>query len=170
MKTQLNDRSLWFDGVSEVTPDRVPELLLHGVHPSKIVVTHMNDDVKQFNMVDFDEVIELGKVATAEMDFTWDIPPQYLALNLDEYVLSRAQAKGETYIARAREELMEIHNRQLGVIFKTLIFIIDTLRAKKQLWGVGRGSSCASLVLNLIGVHEVDPVKYGIPKEEFFHD
>jgi len=64
---------------------------------------------------------------------------------------------------------LEIRTRGLGSIFKTLIFIIDVLCAKKQLWGVGRGSSCASLVLHLINVHEVDPVRFNIPKEEFFH-
>jgi DNA polymerase III alpha subunit len=33
---------------------------------------------------------------------------------------------------------------------------------------VGRGSSVASYVLFLIGVHKIDPIKYELPIEEFF--
>jgi DNA polymerase III alpha subunit len=170
MKTILNDRTLWFDGANEVEPEKVPELLLHGVSPSQIVVTHMNEDVKQFNLVDFEEVIHAGKQANEELSFAWDIPMKYQTMDLDEYILDRAHKKGEKYVIRAMEELLEIRTRGLGSIFKTLIYIIDTLRSKNQLWGVGRGSSCASLVLHLIGVHEVDPVKYAIPASEFYHD
>ena len=36
--------------------------------------------------------------------------------------------------------------------------------------GLGRGSSCASLVLHLLGLHAVDPVKYDIPFSEFTHE
>ena len=47
-------------------------------------------------------------------------------------------------------------------------YIVDTLRANNVVWGVGRGSSVASYVLHLIGVHKIDSVKYNIPIEEFF--
>jgi DNA polymerase III alpha subunit len=47
-------------------------------------------------------------------------------------------------------------------------YIVDTLRANNVVWGVGRGSSVASYVLHLIGVHKIDSVKYDIPIEEFF--
>jgi DNA polymerase III alpha subunit len=47
-------------------------------------------------------------------------------------------------------------------------YIVDTLRANNIVWGVGRGSSVASYVLHLIGVHKIDSIKYSIPIEEFF--
>jgi DNA polymerase III alpha subunit len=47
-------------------------------------------------------------------------------------------------------------------------FIVDTLRNNNVVWGVGRGSSVASYVLYLIGVHKVDSIKYNLPIEEFF--
>jgi DNA polymerase III alpha subunit len=47
-------------------------------------------------------------------------------------------------------------------------YIVDTLRANNIVWGVGRGSSVASYVLHLIGVHKIDSIKYNIPIEEFF--
>jgi DNA polymerase III alpha subunit len=47
-------------------------------------------------------------------------------------------------------------------------YVVDTLRENNVVWGVGRGSSVASYVLHLIGVHKIDSVKYNIPIEEFF--
>jgi DNA polymerase III alpha subunit len=49
-------------------------------------------------------------------------------------------------------------------------YIVDTLRANNIIWGVGRGSSVASYVLHIIGVHKIDPIKYNIPIEEFFKE
>jgi DNA polymerase III alpha subunit len=34
-------------------------------------------------------------------------------------------------------------------------------------WGVGRGSSVASYVLFLIGVHRIDSMKYNLDYKEF---
>jgi DNA polymerase III alpha subunit len=53
-------------------------------------------------------------------------------------------------------------------MLKTMKYIVDTLRANNIVWGVGRGSSVASYVLHIIGVHKIDPIKYNIPIEEFF--
>ncbi len=49
-------------------------------------------------------------------------------------------------------------------------YTVDTLRANNIIWGVGRGSSVASYVLHIIGVHKIDPIKYDIPIEEFFKE
>jgi DNA polymerase III alpha subunit len=48
-----------------------------------------------------------------------------------------------------------------------LIYIIDTMRKNNIVWGVGRGSSVASYILYLLGVHKVDSVKYNLHIEEF---
>ena len=39
--------------------------------------------------------------------------------------------------------------------------IPDFMRENNIVWGVGRGSSVASYVLYLIGVHRIDPTQYG---------
>lgn len=46
-------------------------------------------------------------------------------------------------------------------------YLVDTLRLHKIVWGVGRGSSVASYVLYLIGVHKVDSLKYNLDIGEF---
>jgi DNA polymerase III alpha subunit len=48
-----------------------------------------------------------------------------------------------------------------------LKYLVDTLRENKVLWGVGRGSSVASYVLYLIGVHKIDSLKYNLDIAEF---
>jgi DNA polymerase III alpha subunit len=55
-------------------------------------------------------------------------------------------------------------------VLKTMKYIVDTLRANNIVWGVGRGSSVASYVLHIIGVHKINSIKYNIPIEEFFKE
>jgi DNA polymerase III alpha subunit len=45
--------------------------------------------------------------------------------------------------------------------------MVDTFREEKIVWGVGRGSSVASYVLYLLGVHKVDSLKYNLNVDEF---
>jgi DNA polymerase III alpha subunit len=41
------------------------------------------------------------------------------------------------------------------------------MTAKNIVWGVGRGSSCSSYLLYLLGLHEVDVVKYDVDISDF---
>ena len=64
-------------------------------------------------------------------------------------------------------ELAEFKARNLFPILQLLIYIIDTMRKNNLVWGVGRGSSVASYILYLLGVHKVDSVKYNLNIKEF---
>jgi DNA polymerase III alpha subunit len=48
-----------------------------------------------------------------------------------------------------------------------LKYLVDTMRAQKIVWGVGRGSSVASYCLYIIGVHKIDSIKYNLDIKEF---
>jgi len=48
-----------------------------------------------------------------------------------------------------------------------LKYLVDTLRKNNVIWGVGRGSSVASYVLFLLGVHKIDSLYYNLDIEEF---
>jgi len=41
------------------------------------------------------------------------------------------------------------------------------MRKHKLVWGVGRGSSVASYVLYLLGVHKINSLKYNLDIKEF---
>lgn len=170
MNSCLKDRTLWYDGTNQVTPDNVPSLFLLNVPQEKIVVTELNADIELFNSIS-DIPISSEKTANSIPEMVWQIPKSFSEINLDDFVASKIAEKGlsNEYVERARIELIEVKRLNVEMLFRTMIYIVHRLQAEKKVWGVGRGSSCASLVLHLIGVHEVDPVKYKIPLEEFFH-
>lgn len=169
MKTELKNRTLYFDGTNQVDPDLVPDLFLHGVPPEKIVVDSLNDDIELFNLLSDVQILD-SKLLNDSPNFTWNIPEQYSKIDLTEFVQSKVASLETRYKNRANEELVEIKERNLENLFKSLIYVVDSFRKNNIVWGVGRGSSCASLILFLIGIHVIDPVKYNIPLEEFFHD
>ena len=47
------------------------------------------------------------------------------------------------------------------------IWISENMSENDIVWGVGRGSSVASYVLYLIGVHRIDSIKYNLDWREF---
>jgi DNA polymerase III alpha subunit len=64
-------------------------------------------------------------------------------------------------------ELAEFEARKLFPVLQLLIYIIETMRKNSLVWGVGRGSSVASYILYLLGIHKVDSVKYKLDIKEF---
>jgi DNA polymerase III alpha subunit len=173
MKTELKDRTLWYDGTSQVLPELVPGLLLCGVPLEKIVVTQTNQDVIQYNLL-ADLPLEAEKVKNHPLDLTWLIPQSYTQIKLDLFLGDKLVARGLSdnpeYASRLSVELEQVQLRGMEPLVKTLIYVVDKFKESKTVWGVGRGSSCASLILFLIDLHKVDPVKYNISMEEFFHD
>ena len=69
--------------------------------------------------------------------------------------------------ARVEEELALYKARNLYPILQLMIYIVDMMRKNNLVWGVGRGSSVASYVLYLIGIHKIDSIKYNLDIEEF---
>ena len=51
-----------------------------------------------------------------------------------------------------------------------LKYLVDTMRKNNIVWGVGRGSSVASYVLYLIGIHKIDSIKYELDINEFLKE
>ena len=169
LKTQLTNRTLWYDGTIEVEPDKIPEMILSGVSISKIAAKHINADLTKFNQLE-DCQIQTEKTQNREFDTSWQIPSEYDNLDIYSKIRSLADNYPEVYKKRVEAELHEIKNRKLENLFKTIFYVVDTFRTSNSVWGVGRGSSCASLILFLIGLHKVDPIRFGIDASEFFHD
>lgn len=169
VKTELNTRTLWFDGTSQVDPDDVPSLILSGCSLDQIVVNELNDDVDQFNLIE-DVMISMEKNENKPFDFEYNIPQIYKTLDVEYRLRLEVDGMPHQYEARLEDELVQVRTRGMLPLLRTLIYIVDQFKQSGTVWGVGRGSSCASLILFLIGLHKVDPIKYGIPMTEFFHD
>jgi DNA polymerase III alpha subunit len=99
-----------------------------------------------------------------DCDF-WFIPDEYKNMDIDEYLVGICPK--ENY-DRLLIELELFHKRDMAMVLKAMKYIVDTLEKNNIVWGVGRGSSVASYVLFLLGVHDIDSVKYSLPIEEFF--
>lgn len=97
----------------------------------------------------------------------WFVPDDYCP-NLTEMLYG--MCKTDAQRQRVDQELDLFVKHGMYDVLHVMKYIVDTLRANNVVWGVGRGSSVASYVLHLIGVHKIDSIKYNIPIEEFFKE
>jgi len=95
----------------------------------------------------------------------WRMPKEYKDLDIAEYVLGLCQQEHE--LQRVGQELLLYQERNLFDLLRYLKYLVDTLRKNNVVWGVGRGSSVASYVLFLIGVHRIDSLYYNLDIDEF---
>jgi DNA polymerase III alpha subunit len=95
----------------------------------------------------------------------WFIPNDYCP-NLVEFLYSQCETLEQTQ--RVDQELELFIKNGMYDLLHVMKYVVDTLRENNVVWGVGRGSSVASYVLHLIGVHKIDSIKYKLPIEEFF--
>jgi len=102
-----------------------------------------------------------------EIDITnWFIPQEYKTMDILDWLYQ--QCPTPEIRERVVEELRLFAKHDMIPVLKTMKYVVDTLRANNVVWGVGRGSSVASYVLFIIGVHKIDSVKYKLPINEFF--
>lgn len=134
-------------------------------------------DVQKYN--DFCKDFDLDKLRLSnEEDFdrvnTFLIPAHYKELDIDDYIVSLIPRKNGHFedgtLKRVEEELAIYRSRNLYPVLQTLIYIIDTMRKNNLVWGVGRGSSVASYVLYLIGVHKINSLQYNLDIREFLKE
>ncbi len=107
--------------------------------------------------------------------FEYNIPLKYLEIDLMEYTSDRLSklfpdAIPPEYVKRLKDEFDKVCERQMQDLFRTVIYVIDRFEQENIVYGVGRGSSCASLMLYLIGLHMVDPVENDISIDEFLRE
>jgi DNA polymerase III alpha subunit len=96
---------------------------------------------------------------------TWHMPDEYKNLDIAEYILSLCDSDAK--LQRCGQELLLFQERNLFDLLRYLKYLVDTLRANRMIWGVGRGSSVASYVLYLLGVHRIDSIFYDLDPSEF---
>jgi hypothetical protein len=96
---------------------------------------------------------------------SWQMPDEYQHMDIAEYILSLCDS--DARLQRCGEELLLFQERNLFDLLRYLKYLVDTLRANNMIWGVGRGSSVASYVLYLLGVHRIDSMFYDLDPSEF---
>jgi DNA polymerase III alpha subunit len=96
---------------------------------------------------------------------TWFMPQEYTDFPIMEWLYSQCTTQAQK--DRVDDELtLFIQHGMFDLLFY-LKYLVDTMRKNNVLWGAGRGSSVASYVLFLIGIHKVDSIKYELDIREF---
>ena len=93
------------------------------------------------------------------------MPQEYSDMDIAKWVLEQCADQNE--LQRAGAELMEYADRGLLPLLQYLKYLVDTMRTNNVVWGVGRGSSVASFVLYLIGVHRIHSLRNNLDFAEF---
>lgn len=174
--TKLKDRTLWFDGDSSY-PAR--DILRAITTCEKPFADELNEDIRKYNALVSPDKRVLVKSENRPFNFEWIIPDEYKTLDVVAYVADKLNdefannlfqdSEQNERMNRVSTELALYEKHEIFAILRVLIFVINTLDKHSVVWGVGRGSSVSSYVLYLLGIHDVDSVKYGLDITDFLH-
>lgn len=139
-KYALVDKEIKFDPELELT--RVPTL-----------IQYIADD--SMSVEEFDALAQSN----------WLMPQQYKDMDIVVWILY--QCTTDEQRQRVGQELLLYVERDLIPLLQYMKYLVDTMRKNNIMWGVGRGSSVASYVLYLIGVHRIDSMYYDLDINEF---
>ena len=99
---------------------------------------------------------------------SWNMPIEYETFDIVTWLTEKC--KNDEQIDRVATELKLYDDRDLIPLLQFLKYMVDIFRENNIVWGVGRGSSVASYVLYLIGVHKIDSILYELNVTEFLRD
>ena len=112
---------------------------------------------------------ENDDVAVSEFDHVrqshWFMPDEYKNMDIAKHVLELCVTDAE--LQRTGEELLLYQEHDLFDLLRYMKYLVDVMRENHVIWGVGRGSSVASYVLYLLGVHRINSMYYDLDPREF---
>jgi len=172
-RIQLKGRSVTENGKVIFTEEGIFEYLYSGrLDLSGVVVEKDSVDIELFNTFSkiHDSVYDPIPIYDQSTDkpiedLEWFIPEPYASLNIMEYVRNLCVRDDE--IERVNYEMALYESLDLINLLRLMVYLVDTMRHNNIVWGIGRGSSVASYVLFLIGVHKVDSIRFKLDVTEF---
>jgi len=174
-------------GIPRFTNKDLVDMIYSG-HADKVhvVLCDADDDVDKFNAAmeeqGFDKLQKYIPLDVDQKTFDgvcqseWFMPDEYKTLPYESWIASRLMEKLQidkidtTTLPewkRVEEELEAFRERGMADLLRYMIYLVDFMRENNIVWGVGRGSSVASYVLYLIGVHKIDSIQYDLDWTEF---
>ena len=166
-------------GIPRFTNKDLVDMIYTGhVDKCHVVLCDPSDDIDKFNEVCEEQgVNKLQKYIPLDVDEKtfdgvcqneWFMPDEYKELNVYQYVLGKAETPCEQPVQdRIWEEMEAFKQRDMHNLLRYMIYLVDFMRENNIVWGVGRGSSVASYVLYLIGVHKINSIQFGLDWREF---
>jgi len=98
----------------------------------------------------------------------WFMPEEYRKFPMEQWLLNQCSTEEEK--TRVNTELKLFIQHGMFDLLSYLKYLVDTMRENKIVWGVGRGSSVASYILYIIGVHRINSIKYNLDINEFLKE
>ena len=151
--------------------------MIYSGHVDKchVVLCDPSDDIEKFNAAMREQYLpELTKYIPLDVDqkdfdgalqSEWFMPDEYKTFDILQYVVDKCESADE-YV-RVIDEWEEFHKRDMIELLRYMKYLVDFMRENRIVWGVGRGSSVASYVLYLIGVHRINSIQYDLDWREF---
>lgn len=160
-------------------PESVIEMIMNGTDVSALMiessplVAEYNEWCDRFNKTDFkietpDEPENTPEQEHSKRASEWMISDEMQTVGVRSFLLS--MCKNDVQRDRINHEMDLFEQRDLIPLLQLMMFLVDHFRRNNIVWGVGRGSSVASFVLYLIGVHKIDPILYGLDVHEFLKE
>jgi len=152
--------------------------MIYSGHTDKVhvVLCDPSDDVDKFNTAMSEQGLPtLQKYIPLDVDqktfdgvcqSEWFMPQEYKELDVYSFVMNKA-GDDLAELERVEEELAQFKVRGMNNLLRYMIYLVDFMRENDIVWGVGRGSSVASYVLYLIGVHRINSIQYDLDWREF---
>lgn len=131
------------------------ERLIHLVQDPGQMITWTFPEDESVAVPDYDAIKQV----------TWFMPDSYKQLDIANHVLDLCSTQEQ--LQRVGQELLLFQERNLFDLLRYLKYLVDVMRENHVIWGVGRGSSVASYVLYLMGVHRIDSLFYDLDPHEF---
>jgi DNA polymerase III alpha subunit len=162
---------VWFNG------DDAIELLLRGYDIAALLI-YPTDEIERYNAwcVRLDKTHhrvlhhdddDLAADAVRRVN-TWHLSEPFATLPVRDVMLQRCTTDLERTRVVVEMDLFEA--RGLLPVLRLMCMLVEHFRRNNILWGVGRGSSVASYVLFLIGVHKINALTYGLDISEFLRN
>jgi len=120
--------------------------------------------LKRYVPIDYKEDVPVELFDNVQQQ-NWYMPEEYKTLDIAQWLLD--QCDTDPKLQRVGEELLLYQERDMFDLLRYLKYFVDTMRSNGVVWGLGRGSSVASYVLYLIGVHKIDSMYYDLDIHEF---
>jgi DNA polymerase III alpha subunit len=176
MEAQKNRMKINMYGQAILSSDHLRELLLQGKPIGHLNVV-FDDEIELFEKyqqeIINDTIVFLGapeeKLTFDEFHQQcadeWIFPKIYQQIDVKTWLLDKCKTEEE--INRVNQEYILYEERDLIMLLRLFIFLIDYMRKNNFIWGVGRGSSVSSYVLYLIGVHRINSIKYELDIRDY---
>ena len=165
-------------GIPRFTNKDLVDMIYSGhVDKCHVVLCDPSDDIEKFNAAMREQYLpELTKYIPLDVDqktfdgalqSEWFMPDEYKNKDIVWHVHNVKETYTQEERDRIEEELDAFRERGMFPLLRYMVYLVDYMRENNIVWGVGRGSSVASYVLYLIGVHRIDSIQFDLDWTEF---